>query len=68
MKPKGVHLAPVRLEEDAELEDAVGYSMNSDRVELLKHFQMEETESELSNTAADTGYEEGHDDDSSHLL
>ena len=64
MKPKGVYLAPIRTE-DVELEDAMDYSNNSDRIELLKHFQVEELESELSNTT-DTGNEEGSDPDSTH--
>lgn len=66
MKPKAEYLTPVGIAEDAELDDAVDYSRSSDRVELLRHFQVEETESEISNT--DTVYEEEHDDVSSHLL
>ena len=54
MKPKGVNPASVRTEEGGdELEDAVGYSRGDDRVELLKHFQMEEETS-----IDDTGCEE----------
>ena len=53
MKPKAVNPASVRTEEGDELEDAVGYSRGDDRVELLKHFQMEE-ETSIDDTGGDS--------------
>ena len=63
LKPKGVYLTPVRTEEEGdELEEAVGYCRDSDRVKLLKHFQIEE---EISNVD-DTGCEEATEGASWH--